>query len=133
MAVKSVVLCPDFSILYLVSFTPFNRASTIRFPPMSWIFLISPPSSCNAPTSSPPPIDVPVIKMLGTVLRPVKLINCACNCAPSGCRSSSTMNGAGVMAYKLNMDFAFLLYGQKDLEKITTIGVSSVVGANRFP
>src|SRR6266480_639387 len=86
---------------------------SILFPPMVFTFSTNLPSTCNFSTSSPPPMLLPLIKMLGTVRLPVLLANSSCNCGPNGCSSSSTTNGMGVILYFSNrISFALREYGQ---------------------
>ena len=72
------------------SFTTTFLTSMIRLPPSSLTLASSVPAEWRAATSSPPPIDFPLIKTLGTVRRPVDFWRAACKPGPRGWRSSST-------------------------------------------
>lgn len=74
-------------------------ASMILFPPIVRTFSIKVPPESSASTSSPPPILFPLISTFGTVRRPVLFSSDACSLGPSGCWSSSTTKGAGIMEY----------------------------------
>ena len=113
---------------------PRLSTSWIQRPPISRIFLISSSSASSFTSSSLPPMLKPLMRIFGTVLRPVLSARKSCNLRPRvggdgslaseigvSSRSSSTTYGAGTILYvSSSRDFARREYGHVDFEKMRT-------------